>query len=232
MRVAIVEDNREHLEKLVELLKSAADKHEVEVDITCFSDGLAIVDQYRPVYDIIYFDIEMKYMDGMSAAKKIRAIDSDVTIIFVTNYVQFAIEGYAVNAKDFLLKPLNSFSFAEHFKKIIDIINKKSNRTIIIKTVSGYRRINLNNLLYAENEGHSIKLCLTDAEYSIWETMKNLEANLITFDFFRCHNGYLVNLQKVDSVDKNQVLIEGKSIPISRPRKKEFMIALTNYLGK
>ena len=231
MRIAIVEDDAQQQEKLSKYITKCAAENQVTIQIECFSDGIQIVDNYDSGFDVIYFDIEMALMDGMTAAKKIRQIDTDVIIVFITNHVQFAVEGYSVNAADFLLKPLSYFSFSEHFKKVKKSFDTKSNRSLSFKTPQGFRKINLDELLYAESQGHYIHLHLSDETLSIWDTMKNLEKKLLPFDFFRCNNGYLVNLKLVKGIENNHVLIGNEKLLISRPRKKEFLSVLTNYLG-
>lgn len=71
-------------------------------DITIYSDGDQIVNKYQSQYDIILMDVEMKFMDGMSAAEEIRKVDTEVVIIFITNMAQYAIRGYAVDALDYV----------------------------------------------------------------------------------------------------------------------------------
>lgn len=231
MRIAIVEDDAQQQEKLSKYITKCATENQIAVQIDRFSDGIQIVDNYGSGFDVIYFDIEMALMDGMTAAKKIRQIDTEVIIVFITNHVQFAVEGYSVDAADFLLKPLNYFSFSEHFKKIKKTFDNKSNRSMSFKATQGFRKINLDELLYAESEGHYIHLHLADETLTIWDTMKNLEKKLLPFDFFRCNNGYLVNLKQVKGIENNHVLIGNEKLLISRPRKKEFLSVLTNYLG-
>lgn len=231
MRIAIVEDDVQQQEKLSKYITKCATENQVTIQIDRFSDGIQIVDNYNSGFDVIYFDIEMAHMDGMTAAKKIRQIDTEVIIVFITNHVQFAVEGYSVDAADFLLKPLHYFSFSEHFKKVKKSFDTKSNRSMSFKASQGFRKINLDELLYAESQGHYIHLYLSDETLSIWDTMKNLEEKLLPFDFFRCNNGYLVNLKLVKGIENNHVLIGNEKLTISRPRKKEFLSVLTNYLG-
>lgn len=123
MKIAIVEDNEANYLTLKQHIDSFFKAHNLIGTIDYYPDGLALVNSFKNNYDIIYFDVEMELMDGMTAAKKIRQIDEEVLIVFVTNYVQWAIEGYTVNATDFLLKPLSYFNFSEHFKKIQKRLN-------------------------------------------------------------------------------------------------------------
>ncbi|MGM0213764.1 LytR/AlgR family response regulator transcription factor [Enterococcus sp. AZ109] len=231
MKIAIVEDDIQQQNCFISLVNRYTVENGIPVTITPFNDGIEIIERYHGEFDVIYFDVEMPIMDGMTTAKKIRAIDPNVVIIFLTNYVQFAIDGYAVNAEDFLLKPLTYFNFSEHFKKIIEKLSNKKHETITIKTNSGIRKILLEDLIYVECEGHYLYFYTNDQVYSLLGSMKNTETELKDKHFFRCNNCYLVNLKHVRAIDGNTAHVGRFDLRISRPRKKDFLTALTNYLG-
>ncbi len=230
MQIAVVEDNQQERTNLLTLLNKYARENNIAMEVTTFNDGLQIVDQYRSNFDVIYFDVQMPLMDGMTAAKKIRQIDDTVIIVFLTNYVQWAIEGYSVHALDFLLKPLTYFNFQEHFKKIRHQLAKHQ-KALTIKSNSGIRKIILDNLYYVESEGHYLHFHTTDETIDILAAMKNIEHELAPNHFYRCNNGYLINLSHVKAITGNIVEVGSYKLQISRPRKKAFMAALTNYLG-
>lgn len=233
MRIAIVEDNKAQQILLKKFIEDFSKQNELQVTVTLFSDGLQIINNYEPFYDVIYLDIEMKYLDGMTSAKKIRVVDENVAIVFVTNHVQFAIDAYSVDAIDFLLKPLNFFAFSEHFKKIVAKINdRKAEKMISIKTNNGLRNIDISTLLYIESDGHYIHFHTLNCEFVVRETMKTMERKLVLFDFYRCNNSYLVNLRHVKGIQNNEVLIANSTLQISRSKKKEFLSVITNYLGQ
>lgn len=231
MKIAIVDDNEAYRQTLEQHIKTFFESHHMTYTIDCYDDGLGMVDSYKSNYDIIYFDVEMEFMDGMTAAKKIRQVDEEVLIVFVTNYVQWAIEGYAVNATDFLLKPLSYFNFSEHFKKVLKKQAQKEQKHLTIKVNSGLQKINLSELFFIESDGHYLKLHMFDQVFTILDSMKNMEQKLAEDDFFRCNNCYLVNLKHVSGIDKNIAKVGHYDLQISRPRKKEFLETLTNYIG-
>lgn len=234
MNIAIVEDNKQAQDILVSHIENCAKKLDIVVNIFLFNDGLEFVDKFDNLYDIIYFDVEMKYMDGMTAAQKIRSKDSEVLIVFVTNHAQVAIQGYSVEATDFLLKPLAYFTFEEHFKKIIKkITSRNKDESSIILRVSGtIKRINQNVIKYVQSQGHYIDFVTLDNEYTIIDTMKNTVTRLDNQIFFRCSNSYIVNFNYIDKVDKNTIYIDGEMIQISRSKKKEFIERFTDFLGE
>ena len=74
---------------------------------------MELLDDYRPVYDVLFLDVEMKHLDGMETARRVRELDKDVIIVFITNMAQYAIGGYAVGALDYVLKPVPYFAFSQ-----------------------------------------------------------------------------------------------------------------------
>lgn len=127
IRIAIVEDEALYAEKLIEFLHRY-EREEGEVfEITVYADGDQIVEKYKSQFDMILMDIEMKLMDGMTAAEEIRKVDSEVVIMFITNMTQYAIRGYAVDALDYILKPVSYFAFSQRISRAISRM-KRGNR--------------------------------------------------------------------------------------------------------
>ena len=120
IKIAIVEDEAMYAKQLEEFLHQYEAENYEAFDITIYSDGDQIVNKYKSQFDIILMDVEMKFMDGMSAAEEIRKMDSEVVIIFITNMAQYAIRGYAVDALDYVLKPVSYFAFSQRLNRAIE----------------------------------------------------------------------------------------------------------------
>jgi DNA-binding LytR/AlgR family response regulator len=231
IRIAIVDDEARSVEQIKEyLLQYQKERNEV-FNIVSFSDGDEIVENYKAEYDIILLDIEMRFMDGMTAAQLIREKDPEVVIIFITNMAQYAIKGYTVNATDYVLKPVSYFSFSQLFDKVISRINRKVKKFIAVGIKGGTVKLYISDICYIESHGHRLIFHTLTEEYVTFATMKEVEEKLKDMDFFRCNKGYLLNLAHVDGVQEGCVIMNGERLVISRARKKEFMEALTNYLG-
>lgn len=111
LKIAIVEDEREYYDQLSgHIVRYAAD-HNISHDITLFSDGVAFLTGYQPVYDIVFMDIQMPHISGFEASQRLRELDPKVRLVFVTSYTQFAPRGYEVEASGFLVKPVSYLSF-------------------------------------------------------------------------------------------------------------------------
>ena len=230
--IAIVEDEKMYAEQLVEYLHQYENDNGELFDITVYSDGDQIVNKYKSQFDIILMDVEMKFMDGMSAAEEIRKIDTEVVIIFITNMAQYAIRGYAVDALDYVLKPVSYFAFSQRLNRAISRMKKRETKMIMVNIKGGTVRLNLANIFYIESQGHTLILHTILGDYETTGTMKEMEEKLCDMNFSRGNKGYLINLQHVDSVEDGCAVVNGEQLVISRPRKKEFMEALTAYWGE
>ena len=123
LRIATVEDDTNDLEALRTHLSRYEKENGLKFQVTEFRDGEDIVTDYSADYDLILMDIEMAFLNGMKAAEKIRELDKDVIIIFITNMPQYAIQGYKVNALDYMLKPISYFSFSESMGRALHRVN-------------------------------------------------------------------------------------------------------------
>ncbi len=231
MKVAIVDDTELYRKNLSEFLQSCSKENNLNIEIDCYKDGIDIINKKNIVYDVIYFDIKMNFVDGMEAAREIRKRDSSVIIVFCTSYVGYAVEGYSVEATDFLIKPVSEFAFFEHFKKILPKLKNKEEEYLILKTKLGMRKIKHSNILYLESDGHYVNIICKNEQVAFLSTLKKLEKELVTNNFFRCNSCYIVNLAYVNLVVDNCVTVGAYELQISRSRRKGFMEALTNYVG-
>ncbi|MGN0505058.1 MAG: LytR/AlgR family response regulator transcription factor [Lachnospiraceae bacterium] len=232
IRIAIVEDEETYALQLQEFLKKYEKENGETFQISLFSDGDEIVHKYKAEYDIILMDVEMKFMDGMSAAEEIRKVDTEVVIIFITNMPQYAIRGYAVDALDYVLKPVSYFAFSQRLNRAIVRMKKRENKNIFISVKGGTIRLDVANIYYIESQGHTLNFHTAAGVYEASGTMRELEETLEPLNFYRGNKGYLINLAHVEGVKDGVASVKGERLMLSRARKREFMEALTRYWGE
>jgi DNA-binding LytR/AlgR family response regulator len=220
------------MEQLQKLLERFAREENMQFRILTYLDGLDITEEYPGDLDVIFMDIEMQHMDGISAGLKIREMDSKVIIIFITNSLKYAVKGYQVEALDYLVKPVTYFSLSEILKKAIKRLQNHSECFLYIKEEKGTVRVSAEDVAYIESDGHSIIYHTKQGNYRERNSIKCVEEQLQQRSFSRCNSGYLVNLAYVDRVDKNGVWVLEDVLQMSRPKKKPFMDALAAYIGR
>ena len=115
--IAVVEDEPLFAKQLEEYIRRYEKERGKKINITFFADGEDIVENYSGDYDVILMDIQMRFMDGMTAAQKIRSLDHEVIIMFITNMFDYAVRGYEVDAMDYVVKPVEYFAFSQKLDK-------------------------------------------------------------------------------------------------------------------
>ncbi|WP_165215183.1 LytTR family DNA-binding domain-containing protein [Schaalia sp. ZJ1691] len=232
VRIAIVEDDAVSRKLLLDYIARYQREHDVEFDITVFEDGAQIVRGYKPRFDIILLDIQMEHLDGMSAAQRIRRVDDQVVLLFITSSPQYAIKGYEVDASSYLLKPLPWFAFQEELTRCLTLVERNRGSSLLLQSGTEVIRLNIADIVYIESIKHRLTFHTLSGTYSIVGTLKDMDAQLEGHDFFRSNSCYLVNFAHVRGVrDQACVMTGNVELRISRPRKKQFMTALTEYFG-
>ena len=168
----------------------------------------------------------------MEASKLIRQKDQKVIIVFITNMASFAIDGYQVNALDFILKPLKVATFDMKMDRIIEKASLNQDSFLSISYNRQIILINVSKLIYVEVMDHYLFFHLVDKDYKIRGSLSSYEEELSKKYFLRCNNYCLVNPFYIISIDQDNIIIEKGKIPISRNRKKVFLDGLSSYLGR
>ena len=228
MRIAICDD--EEIYRIE--LKSLLDKLLINVDynIDTFDDGNRLTESFKGLpYDLVFLDIEMPAVDGITLAKKIRAISEKVFIVFLTSHVEYAIEGYEVNALRYLTKPVD----IEKLKEVIRFVQEKQGkeRQLIIKEDGEELLINLNDVIFMESMNQNVRIVTAGGEHVIRYNISDFEDQLKNDGFFRIHRGYLISLSKVKKLSGNDVILDGgETLPVSRSNVKPLKEALYTYV--
>ena len=231
MRIAILDDTPSDAKVLQEyLLKYQEEISEIiSVDVYCAS--IDFLEDFKNQYDVIFLDIEMPGEDGLMVAKEIRKTDSSAAIIFVTNMAQYAIEGYKVNAVDFMVKPVGYYVFCDTLKKAIGFNQRRNSRDILINSQEGMLKINSQDILYIEKNQDKILLHTTEGDFSQRGTIKAIKEKLEGLSFQECSSGILVNLAAVKNVGKEEIRVRNVQLPLSRRLKKQFTESYIDYVG-
>lgn len=231
INVAIVDDEEKERETIKECLNFCAEKEAVKLQMFEFSSGLALLGNYKPIYDIILLDIDMPGTNGLEIAHMLREIDKFVVIIFITNMAKFAVRGYEVDALDFIVKPINKFSFAMKMARAIGRTGKRVEESIYIKTDGAIVCTQIASIKYLEVNEHYVTYHTTEGDFSECITLKKAEGKLQKDFFVRCNRCYLINLHYVTSVKGLSVFLGNEELSISRPQKTAFLTAYLKFIA-
>lgn len=230
-RIAIVEDDREFIKELQTYLKQYEQEEGQEFELSVFYDGTEILENYTPRFDLILLDIEMPKMNGMDAAEKIREVDENVVLMFITNMAQYAIRGYSVGALDFVMKPINYYTFSMKMKRALKRVQKKELPSILLTLPDGVKKLEVRQIYYLEVQNRMLHYYTEEGEFVVRGSLQSAENTLPSAVFAKCNHWYLVNLMHVTAVRKNTAIVGPHELEISRRNRAGFLKALAEHMG-
>lgn len=202
-------------------------------NITIINSGEILIKDLSENADILLLDIKMGQLSGMEAARILRKNRLNVKIIFITSMTQYALEGYEVHAFGFLKKPVSYDSFKRQLSEALLSLDKQEGHIISLNQGSTIFRINTNEILYFEAFKHEIQIFTFGGIQKCSTPLIKLEELVRDDPFFRCHKGFLVNFRYIKKINKDSLTMSNKiQIPLSKHRRKEFLIHFSKYAGE
>lgn len=234
LNIAICDDEPVEIEYLTSLVQEWAKATKTSVNISGFASAEAFLFKYEEDknFDILLLDIQMKAMDGIELAEKIRENNSGVQIVFITGFPDYISRGYDVSALHYLIKPVEKEKLSEVLSKACDNL-KKEEKFILLSVDNESFKINLKDIIYIEAFGHSSCVACENKEYNTKLSISDI-AKVLDNSFIQCHRSYIANLQHVSRIAKTDVVFDnGKIIPVSRRMYNDVNMAFINfYRGK
>lgn len=218
MKIAICDDSNEFISMIIEYLNKLG-----ETDIDTFNSGEELVEHYKKaesLYDVLFLDMEMKILDGITTGKLIRDIDKSLIIIFMTSHTKYMQESFECLPFRYLTKPVQSETFSTTIRDIHKRLNE--NRRIYTFKLDGeIIRLKLSDILYFESSNHYINIFTSCRTYKFKKSMSKLENELKHTSFVRPHNSFIINIEHIRTMNDTDITLNNclEKIPISRRRK-------------
>lgn len=231
VRIAIVEDDPSDMAQLMECLRRYEEEQKETFSVKSFSIPTDFLNTYGPGYDLIFMDIELPLTNGMEVARQLRKIDSVAILVFITNMEQYAINGYDVDAIDFVVKPINYYRFSSMMRKAVRHIARWTEKEVLVQSAGSITRLRASQILYVEIRDHLLIYHTDQGKFESWGKISDAEADLAPHGFVRCSSSHLVNLRHILSVNGNDVNVAGTTLPISQRKRKVFLASVTGYLS-
>ena len=232
LHIAICDDEKDFVQYLTDLINRYGRETGRDIKITAYYDGMELIEKSDTPIDLIFLDIQMRIVNGLHAAGRIRQMDDTVGIIFLTTLAQYGLEGYKYHAANYIIKPMKYPRLKSELDKFIERSRKEDAPSLVIANDTGKYKVPLKSIRYVETYNRNLMFHTEQENIICYRSMKEAERELCGKDFARCHTSYIVNLFYVKGVKKLDIeLITGETIPISQPRRKEFMERLTEYWG-
>ncbi len=227
MNIAICDDEPIFLKQLHRKL---TDMKIPDCQVHEFSNGRDLLGFFvKGMYEIIILDVEMPEMNGLQVAERIRQIDDSVIISFMTNYSEFAVEGYEVGAFRYILKKQPDYMYEKQLNSIITECEQRF-RTFTFSNKNLALKFRLVDILYFEGKKRKVSLFTLTGEIEYGEDFTEVCSNLLKHNFIMINRGILVNLEHIQNINKYDVILtNGKKLPIGRTYKEEVVSRYLDY---
>ena len=232
IKIAICDDEDEFLEKMDSYLKRLF-KDRSDIVVHRYSDGETLINECDKDnwYDAYFLDIQMKDVDGINVAKRIRRDNEEACIVFVTAYIDYSLEGYRVDAIRYVLK--NSQLFEKYVVEAIEVICRNIQcRDCAIEVNKGKKKITIQqgDIEYVESRAHMVILYMSNGEQiNVREKLSNILDKLRQDAFCAIHKSFLVNINYVKVWGFSEVaMMGGASLPVSRSNRANIVRFMSN----
>lgn len=228
--IAICDDEKYMCDNMKKMASVFFERKNMEISIVQFSCGEELL-KYDKAIDILFLDIQMKGIDGIEAAKKLRARGFKGFLIFMTVLKETVFKAFEVSAYDYLVKPIKESDFEKMMERLFISMEKADKANLLVQ--KGYESsiISFEEIVFCEVIDRKVYLHLASLEViDFYDRIENLEKKLDD-RFFRCHRSFLINLKYLKSFKKGTAFMEGgKEIPVSRLRSREFSGVILQYM--
>lgn len=234
--IAVVDDDEILLADVRRGIEVWAEAQDMPVHVTLYRNA----DQFEFSFgasrnpDVVFMDIGLgSDKDGVDLARQLRSADAETTIVFLTadSSPQRLLEGYKVQALDYLVKPVDSPVLFACLDRIARNVQERAERALVFAANGGVRRVLFSRIVYLEAERKAVTVHTKDRDYKIWTSLTVLETELPP-QITRCTRGILVNLRYVESIQPDRLTLrDGTQLPVSRrcfgPLRERFVLYST-----
>lgn len=222
MNIAIVDDLEKELKKLSGFIAEYCDEHSMRANVQEYTDGSKLLDDLQPpFFDLIFLDIYMKNVNGLDLAQQLRDRGYDKMIIFSTVSTDHAVNGYSVQAFDYLVKPYDYRRFHQTMDRCMEGMTHK-NRYIVVKESRTYVKIRLEDIIYTDYHNHYIQ---------IHTPVRVVKSYMEPYpQFLNCYRNCIVNMDHVACLKGYEFIMKnGDIMPITRNRKTDIKQKYVDY---
>lgn len=232
LHIAVCDDEAYMLELLEGMAADFFAGKNISAAFLRFSSGEELLSYNGPV-DILFLDIQMKGMDGMETARRLRNHGFKGILIFITILQEMVFQSFEVGAYDYLVKPVERDAFENTMERLMTSMENPGETHLLVQKSGESSLLSFDEIVYCEVIDRKVYLHLRSSQVlDYYDRLEKLETKLDD-RFFRCHRSYLINLQYIKSCKNGAACMEGgEEVPVSRLRSGALSAALLEYMKK
>ena len=231
LQIAIVDDEDQFADELSRFSRQFALEKGEEIQTVVFHTAFDFLEQYQPSFHLVFMDIAMPLMDGMACAHKLREIDENVMLIFVTSMARYAIRGYEVNAFDFMVKPVSYPVAAQKLERALRSLKKRKAAVYPVTLADGVIVLEIPSITFIEVFNHTLIFHTMEKSYETYGKLSTLETDPRFSSFFKTGKSHLVNCLYITEVGDGTLSAGGCTLPLARRRRKECLEKMAAVMG-
>lgn len=229
LRIGICDDLADARLVLRSLLERILENRRIQGQFFEFSSGETLLrwyDHYAGELDIIFLDMELHELDGMETARRLRAADAGLQLVFVTGYAEHVFDGYSVGALGYLMKPPKLEQLESVLDRAQGALVRELDRAYICRNGDTHYRVPISNILYFASDRRQVQCVAEGRTYTFYAKLDAVAAE-VGAEFVRVHQRYLVRAGAVDRMESGEVVLRnGERLPVSRSCQRSALLAL------
>lgn len=230
-RIVCCDDSTADLTQITGYLSELAEHYPLQIDT--YTSGIDLIRDYRrkQFCDLLILDMRMNGMDGIQVAEELRKVDDALPILIVTATIDYAVEGYRVNACRYLVKPVIKEDFLDVIRTTLDHLILKQNSYFTFPSKTGLTKLMTDHIYYLESDIRTIIVAAEEGRFSFTGTISALEQELRPHGFIRIHKSFLVNISRIHNIFKESVTMDNQEVlPMSKHRRKDVNQEFLTYM--
>ena len=232
LNIIICDDEKKYVDNLKTVVEEFFKKINAGVTITSYTDGDELLNE-KIKADIVFLDIEMKRVDGITVAEEIRRYDMNVPIIYVTSYVDYWRKAYSVHAFDFITKPYTKEQVEKVLSDFVHMVEETEEKKVLLKTQDCTVNIRQNDIYYFMIEKKKqVLMAAVNGNYIVKENLKDIYEKLDKDMFYFSHKSSIVNLRYVERLENGYDIImdNGEFVPLAHNKRADFLKRLSSVI--
>lgn len=227
--IAIASDDQQDGQALEKCVERCLVQKNAVYTIRRFSSGAELV-RSRTVYDLVFLDAKLSDMDGLQAAHFLHIISKDTMLIFVTDMVQLAVQGYGVGAFDFVTPPADQAAVSRVMDRAWVKLEERKRDYLTIKTRDELIYLPVYSIYYVEVNDHRLVYHTARGDHRACERFRDARERLGSRSFVQCSRSFLVNLSHIQSLHSDYLMVNGVRIRVAKKHHKELRRIICDYL--